>query len=239
MLHAQSMATPPGDEDELAGLEAAARRALGAMGGPPAPQAGGAPRGSSVVRFTPRRAHRFVRDGEVPVERVSGLHGRAQAPVAAQAVLDAERNARQRAERTLAIAQETIRSLQAEAAQVRRGRDAALAQVKAGQAELSRAHKSLASREFDLGHALRQQEAAAEARRAAEQALEDERLARPAAGAAMPGAAAAMPDGIAADALACALAAAATATRAIAASRNPVAAVARILAARPRGRARA
>jgi len=211
MLHAPALAIEA-EADPLAPLEAAARRALGAMG---SGQPGTLPVTSQGhgTRMALRGRRRFVGDGEVRVERASGLHGRV-APgsfQALQADLAAEREVRARGDRCLGFARETIRDLQAKAEQARRSREAALALAGAEQAALAGVRASLASREFDLCHALRQQAAAASA-------LDSERSARIAAEAAMEAAKAALHAP-----LATALAAAAAATRAVAAAHRAAA----------------
>lgn len=111
---------PPTAPEDIATQEARMRRALGLDGPLPARPA---PAAATSARQRPEQAKtrpRFVRDGEVPVEVVTGPRTTGAAPggqaAALRADLDAERAARAGAERTLAEAQATIRSLQAKLA---------------------------------------------------------------------------------------------------------------------------
>ena len=114
------------DVDQPSIDEARMRRALGLDRPPAVPSAQSAqprpaqPRPEQVRPEQARARHRFVRDGEVPVVVVNG-HGTSEAApngqaAGMQAKLLAERQARADAERALAEAQVTVRSLQAKLA---------------------------------------------------------------------------------------------------------------------------
>jgi hypothetical protein len=85
MPHVQPAATQADTEaDALSALEASMRRALGAMGSGQRPLRDAPPQIRRDAGFPAKRPHRFVRDGGVPVEMVSRLHGRAPAHRAAR-----------------------------------------------------------------------------------------------------------------------------------------------------------
>jgi hypothetical protein len=112
------------DETRLQATETQMRRALGL-------QSTAAPPGEAVPPPTPvgphRPARRFVRDGEVAVSLV---HREAAAGTnrldAARLALEAQTVARERAERQLVEAQETIRELRTQLAHERLARDEAV-----------------------------------------------------------------------------------------------------------------
>jgi len=100
------------------------RRALGLKGTRPSYPAQQRPEQA-------RTRHRFVQDGEVPVEIVTGSRASDAAPdgriAALQGALDGERTARASTERALVEAQATLRSLQAKLAHAERAHGEALA----------------------------------------------------------------------------------------------------------------
>ncbi len=76
MPQAQSATLTLNESDPLSELEAAMRRALGAMG-PARSRSPSGQRAGVQASFTPRRTTRFVRDGEVLVEHVTAPRSRA------------------------------------------------------------------------------------------------------------------------------------------------------------------
>lgn len=164
----------------LADMEAAARRALAALGGggdsgvpsPGSRAPGPVPAPGSA--FRPQGARRrFVRDGQVPVEKVSGLRGRPGAQdqdalrTAVQG-LAAERAARGRCEGLLALAQQTIRELQAQVAHERGGRLAAEEGLRVSNLHVQRFHAMVSARDSELAYARRRAEGAPDLRGACE-----------------------------------------------------------------------
>ena len=112
--------------------EARMRRALGLDRPLAAPSAQPAQQRPAQLRPEQARArHRFVQDGEVPVVVVNGQGASGAAPngqaAGTRAKLLAERQARADAERALAEAQATVRSLQAKLAHVELAHAEALA----------------------------------------------------------------------------------------------------------------
>lgn len=109
-----------------------------------------------------RPPRRFVQDGEVPTVSVTSPNSAGSAPgtnrlAIAEAELESERQARKRAERELAAAQEGLRGLQTRQAHLAISRDEAAEDLKLAQAMNDRLHSELA--------------VARKAREAAEQAL--------------------------------------------------------------------
>ena len=119
------MTDSPSDDARLRATETQMRHALGLRGGSSSR--------SSTSGSQPQR-RRFVRDGEVPVTVIrrdhqpDGEHGANQLDAARQAVRS-EAAARERAERSLAEAQVSIRDLQTKLAHERLAKDEALEAV--------------------------------------------------------------------------------------------------------------
>jgi hypothetical protein len=124
------MSKSSSDDDRLGATEARMRRALG-LGGQPSLAPGNAPP-TPVAAGTHRPAHRFIRDGELPV---TVLH-RDQDDGATLNKLEAARQAlreqvaaREHAEQLLQEAQVTIRDLQTKLAHERLASDEAVRRV--------------------------------------------------------------------------------------------------------------
>jgi hypothetical protein len=188
---------PIHDQDDLLNDEARMRAALGNMGA----RRHQAPRGAAPGPATPgtgrpmRDQHRFVREGEVRVETVSGLgrHGAPRAEGSAQdaaalagrlreaeAALRTERAERERLGRSLEQAMEARRQLEMRVrheAQARDDAEKAIAAARSGAIEAGRLQDEQRRAEALLDSAHAAEKAAQRALRAAEAALAAERTA--------------------------------------------------------------
>ena len=166
------------------------RRALGLGTGPqredarPAPQQERpAPRTPSPDQFSAeRRKRRFVQDGEVPLQIVNGRKehvGESPSSVdriaAAQAAVNAERAARERAERALQEARNTIRDLQTKLGHAELARREAVEKAEASLSASDGLRAQILERDERLLRAENERKAAQEALEAADSALADER----------------------------------------------------------------
>ena len=135
--------------DDPQSAEARMRRALGLSGPLPAQPTQQRPEQA-------RARHRFVQDGEVPVEIVTGSRAPDSAPgglaAVLQAALNGERTARADAERLLAEAQATIQSLRTKLAHAELAHNEAL-----GRERLAREHAQTARQEAAAARELAEQ----------------------------------------------------------------------------------